>query len=64
MAQQFTNNARALLTSSIALDATSIVIESVKADLFPVTNVGANSLPSVNDWFFSNPAGLQWQRIS
>ena len=51
MAQQFTNNARALLTSSIAFDATSLVVESTKADLFPVANVGANSLPSANSWF-------------
>lgn len=51
MAQQFTNNARALLTSSITLDATSLVVESTKADLFPVANVGANSLPSANSWF-------------
>lgn len=51
MAQQFSNNARALLTSSIALDATSIVIESTKADLFPVADVGAGSLPSASSWF-------------
>lgn len=51
MAQQFTNNARALLTSSITLDATSLVIESTKADLFPVANVGAGSIPSSNSWF-------------
>jgi hypothetical protein len=51
MAQQFTNNARALLTSSITLDATSLVVESTKADLFPVANVGAGSIPSANSWF-------------
>lgn len=51
MAQQFTNNARALLTASITTTATSIVIESAKADLFPVANVGAGSLPSANSWF-------------
>lgn len=51
MAQQFTNNARALLTSSITLDATSLVVESTKADLFPVANVGSGSLPSANSWF-------------
>lgn len=51
MAQQFTNNARALLTSSIALDATSLVVESTKADLFPIADVGAGTLPSVNSWF-------------
>lgn len=51
MAQQFSNNARALLTSSITLDATSLVIESTKADLFPVANVGTGAIPSANSWF-------------
>lgn len=51
MAQQFANNARALLTASITNTATSIVIESAKADLFPVANVGTGSLPSANSWF-------------
>jgi hypothetical protein len=51
MAQQFTNNARALLTASITNTATTIVIEATKADLFPVANVGTGSLPSTSDWF-------------
>lgn len=51
MAQQFTNNSRALLTASITSTATSIVIESSKADLFPVANVGSGSLPSASSWF-------------
>lgn len=51
MAQQFSNNARALLTSSITFDATSLVIESTKADLFPIANVGSGSIPSADSWF-------------
>jgi hypothetical protein len=51
MAQQFKNNARALLVSSIDSSVTSIVIESAKADLFPVANVGTGSLPSASNWF-------------
>ena len=51
MAQQFRNNARALLTASITNTATTIVIEATKADLFPVANVGTGSLPSANSWF-------------
>jgi hypothetical protein len=51
MTQQFSNNARALLTVSITLSATTIVIESTKADLFPVANVGTGSIPSANNWF-------------
>lgn len=51
MAQQFKNNARSLLVSSINSSVTSIVIESAKADLFPVANVGTGSLPSASDWF-------------
>jgi hypothetical protein len=51
MAQQFKNNARALLTASITNTATTIVVEATKADLFPVANVGTGSLPSTSDWF-------------
>ena len=51
MAQQFKNNARALLVSSINSSVTSFVIESAKADLFPVADVGSSSLPSANSWF-------------
>ena len=51
MPQQFTNNARALLVSGISDTATTLVIESDKADLFPVANVGTAFLPSANNWF-------------
>ena len=51
MAQQFRNNARALLTASITNTATTIVIEATKADLFPIADVGTGSLPSTSDWF-------------
>jgi hypothetical protein len=51
MAQQFKNNARALLTASITNTATTIVVEATKADLFPIANVGTGSLPSANSWF-------------
>jgi hypothetical protein len=51
MAQLFTNGARALLTSGITSTANSLTVEAGKADLFPVANVGAGSLPSVNNWF-------------
>jgi hypothetical protein len=51
MAQLFTNNARATITSSITADATSIVIDATKADLFPVATVGSGSIPSSDDWF-------------
>lgn len=51
MPQLFNNNARALLSAAINESATSITIEAVKADLFPVANVGAGDLPSVNNWF-------------
>lgn len=51
MAQQFTNNARALLVAGITNSATSIIIESTKADLFPVADVGLGALPSAGSWF-------------
>ena len=51
MAQQFRNNARALLTASVTDTATTIVIEATKADLFPIADVGTGSLPSTSDWF-------------
>ena len=51
MAQQFTNNARALLVAGISDTDTSFVVESTKADLFPIANVGSGSLPSANSWF-------------
>jgi hypothetical protein len=60
MAQQFANNARALLVAGISDTDTSIVIEAAKADLFPVANVGTGSLPSASSWFkvtLQNSAG-------
>jgi hypothetical protein len=60
MAQQFRNNARALLTASITNTATTIVIEATKADLFPIADVGTGSLPSTSDWFkvtLQDPSG-------
>jgi hypothetical protein len=51
MPQQFTNNARALLTASIGTTDTSIVIESDKAYLFPVANTGTGSVSAATDWF-------------
>jgi hypothetical protein len=60
MPQQFTNNARALLTASIGTTDTSIVIESDKAYLFPVANTGTGSVPAATDWFkvtLQNSAG-------
>ena len=60
MAQQFTNNARALLTASIGTTDTSIVVESDKAYLFPVANTGTGSVPATTDWFkvtLQNSAG-------
>jgi hypothetical protein len=62
MPQKFTNNSRGLLASAIASGATSLTLASGVGDLFPVANVGANTLPSANDWFkltltnLSNPA--------
>lgn len=51
MPQQFQNNARSLLASAILAADTSLTVESGGGDLFPVANVGANSLPSANDWY-------------
>ena len=51
MPQLFTNSARALLTAGIDASATSLTVESSKADFFPVANVGTGSLPSANNWF-------------
>jgi hypothetical protein len=51
MAQQFKNNARALLVAGISDTDTSFVVESAKADLFPVANTGANPVPAATDWF-------------
>lgn len=51
MPQLFSNNARALLVAGISDSATSLTIDSSKADFFPVANVGSGSLPSANNWF-------------
>lgn len=51
MPQLFTNSARALLIAGIDASATSLIIESSKADFFPVANAGAGSVPSANNWF-------------
>jgi hypothetical protein len=51
MAQQFKNNARALLVAGISSTDTSLVVESAKADLFPVANTGTGSIPSASSWF-------------
>lgn len=51
MPQLFSNSARALLTAGIDASATSLTIESSKADFFPVANVGTGAVPSTNNWF-------------
>jgi hypothetical protein len=51
MPQQFSNNARSTLTSSITDSATSLTVQSTAADLFPTANVGTGSLPSSSNWF-------------
>jgi len=51
MPQLFTNNARALLTASITDTATSMVVESSKADLFPTANTGTGTVPAATNWF-------------
>lgn len=52
MAQKFTNNARALLTSGIAAGDTSLSIEGAKADSFPVADTGTSTVGTAGkDWF-------------
>jgi hypothetical protein len=51
MPQQFSNNARSTLASSINNSATSLTIQSGAADLFPAANVGTGSVPSADNWF-------------
>jgi hypothetical protein len=51
MPQQFSNNARSVLQSTITDTATSLTIASGAADLFPTANVGSGSIPSANNWF-------------
>jgi len=51
MPQQFSNNARSALTSSITDTATSMTIESAAADLFPTADTGSGSIPATTDWF-------------
>lgn len=60
MPQQFTNNARAVLAATITDTATSIVVDSASADLFPVANTGTSVVPAVTNWFkatLQNSAG-------
>lgn len=49
MGQKFTDNARALLTVSIAALDTSMTVEAAKADRFPVANTSDWNAPA--DWF-------------
>jgi hypothetical protein len=51
MPQQFSNNARSTLASSINSSVTSLTIQSGAADLFPIADVGTGDLPSADDWF-------------
>jgi hypothetical protein len=51
MAQQFTNNARSTITSTISASDTTLTVQSAAADLFPVADVGTGSIPSANSWF-------------
>jgi hypothetical protein len=51
MPQQFSNNARSVLQSTITDTATSLTVASGAADLFPTANVGSGSIPSANNWF-------------
>lgn len=51
MPQQFSNNARALLTSGVSASDTSLVVEASKADLFPTANTGAAPVPAATNWF-------------
>lgn len=52
MTQKLKNNARSLLVSSILAGDTSLVVESGKADLFPVANTGTDPVGTFGkDWF-------------
>lgn len=52
MAQKLKNNARSLLVSSILAGDTSLVVESGKADLFPVADTGTDPVGTFGkDWF-------------
>jgi hypothetical protein len=51
MPQQFSNNARSVLQSTITDTATSLTIAAGAADLFPTANVGTGSIPSTDNWF-------------
>jgi hypothetical protein len=51
MPQQFSNNARSTLASTISDTATSLTVQTGAADLFPAANVGSGSIPSTNNWF-------------
>lgn len=49
MGQKFSDNARSLLQGSIAPGATSLTVESAKADRFPIADTSSWGTPS--DWF-------------
>ena len=51
MPQQFSNNARSTLSSTITESATSLTIQAGAADLFPTANVGTGDIPSADNWF-------------
>lgn len=52
MTQKIKNNARSLLVSSILSGDTSLVVESGKADLFPVADTGTDAVGTFGkDWF-------------
>lgn len=52
MTQKLKNNARSLLVSSILAGDTSLVVESGKADLFPVADTGTDPVGTFGkDWF-------------
>ena len=52
MAQKLKNNARSLLVSAINAGNTSLVVESGKADLFPVADTGTDPVGTFGkDWF-------------
>jgi hypothetical protein len=51
MAQLFSNNARAFLVAAVTSSSTSLTIDAVMADAFPVANVGTGAVPSLNNWF-------------
>jgi hypothetical protein len=51
MGQKFTNNAKTLLAAGISDIVTTITLTAGEGDRFPIADVGAAPLPSVDDWF-------------